>query len=104
MNYLDILPDDIIENINRKVSELHIIEQKENKRKCKRRKKVNYKFARLSARYLDKISQLECKEFFNEFNERYKDFILNSNWGMENGKWKVRAVIEKNGILQTIIV
>ena len=104
MNYLDILPVDIIENINIKVSELHIIEQKENKRKCKRRKKVNYKFARLSVKYLDKISQLECKEFFNEFNERYKDFILNSNWGMENGKWKVRAVIKKNGILQTIIV
>ena len=104
MNYLDILPDDIIENINRKVSELHIIEQKENKRKCKRRKKVNYKFARLSVKYLDKISQLECKEFFNEFNEEYKDFILSSNWGMENGKWKVRAIIKINGIYETIII
>ena len=104
MYYLDILPDDVIENINRKVSELHTIEQKENKRKCKRRKKVNYKFARLSIKYLDKMSHLECEDFFNEFNEKYKDFIVNSKWGMENGKWKVRAVIKKNGILQTIIV
>ena len=33
MNYLDLLPNDIMKIINRKVKDLHIIERKKNEKK-----------------------------------------------------------------------
>ena len=41
MNYLDLLPDDVMKIINRKVQELHIIEMRVER---KRNRKINYSF------------------------------------------------------------
>ena len=63
MNFLDLLPDDVMKIINRKVEDLHIIqrrkERKENrkinreqKRKAKRRRYIYQKNVKLYQNYI----------------------------------------------------
>jgi hypothetical protein len=63
MNYLDLLPNDVIKIINRKVQDLHIIERKierkenrkmntEQKRKANRKRYIYEKYVNLYQEYV----------------------------------------------------
>ena len=87
MNYLDLLPVDVMKIINRKLHDAQIIKRKierkinkeiakENKRKADRRRMIFEKYARLYRKHLycleQKISNEESKINYEIVNEQYK--------------------------------
>ena len=87
MNYLDLLPDDVIKIINRKVHDLQIkhrkIERKENKRKMKEQKRIADRrrmiFEKFAGLYRNHLYRLEEKKLAKQskinstiVNEQYK--------------------------------
>ena len=68
MNYLDVLPDDVMKIINRKVHDLHIkhrkIERKENKMKMIEQKRITD----------------NKKRIYNKFVRLYENYVRNQKW------------------------
>ena len=68
MNYLDLLPDDVMKIINRKVHDLQIknrkIERKENQRKMIEQKRIAD----------------NKKRIYNKFVRLYKQYVMNQKW------------------------
>ena len=68
MNYLDVLPDDIMKIINRKVHDLQIkhrkIERKENQRKMIEQKRIAD----------------NKKRIYNKFVRLYQNYVFNQKW------------------------
>ena len=68
MNYLDLLPDDVMKIINRKVHDLQIknrkIERKENQRKMIEQKRIAD----------------NKKRIYNKFVRLYKQYVINQKW------------------------
>ena len=68
MNYLDLLPDDVMKIINRKVHDLQIknrkIERKENQRKMIEQKRIAD----------------NKKRIYNKYVKLYKQYVMNQKW------------------------
>ena len=68
MNYLDLLPDDVMKIINRKLHDLQIknrkIERKENQRKMIEQKRIAD----------------NKKRIYNKFVRLYKQYVINQKW------------------------
>ena len=68
MNYLDLLPDDVMKIINRKVHDLQIknrkIERKENQRKMIEQKRIAD----------------NKKRIYNKFVRLYEQYVFNQKW------------------------
>ena len=68
MNYLDLLPEDVIKIINRKVQDLHIIERRKERkenRKMNREKKQKAKIKRY---------------IYEKYVKLYQNYIQNQKW------------------------
>jgi hypothetical protein len=87
MNYLDLLPCDVIKIINRKVQNLHIIERrkerKENKRMQREKKQIAdnkkriyskfvYLYERQEERRLRKLEEIEEEKYREKINEQHE--------------------------------
>jgi hypothetical protein len=87
MNYLDLLPCDVIKIINRKVKNLHIIERrkerKENKRMQREKKQIAdnkkriyskfvYLYERQEERRLRKLEEIEEEKYREKINEQHE--------------------------------
>jgi hypothetical protein len=90
MNYLDILPNDVIKIINRKVQDLHIIErrkerkenkkiQREKKRIADNKRMIYSKFVCLYQEYLfqeeKKLRKIEEEKYIKKINEQHKYLV-----------------------------
>ena len=90
MNYFDILPDDVIKIINRKVQDLHIIErrkerkenkkiQREKKRIADNKRMIYSKFVCLYQEYLfqeeKKLRKIEEEKYIKKINEQHKYLV-----------------------------
>ena len=68
MNYLDLLPDDVMKIINRKVHDLQIkhrkIERKENQRKMIEQQQIAF----------------NKKRIYNKFVRLYEKYVINQKW------------------------
>ena len=68
MNYLDLLPDDVMKIINRKVHDLQIkhrkIERKENQRKMIEQQQIAF----------------NKKRIYNKFVRLYEQYVFNKKW------------------------
>ena len=81
MKYLDLLPDDVIKIINRKVHDLQIKQRKierkrnkeiaeENKLKADRRRMIFYKYAGLYHKYVFISEEKKRKEYLNKLYDK----------------------------------
>ena len=68
MNYLDLLPNDVMKIINRKVEDLHIIERRKER-------KENRKINREQKRIAD-----NKKRIYNKYVNLYKQYVRNKKW------------------------
>ena len=90
MNYFDILPDDVIKIINRKVQDLHIIErrkerkenkkiQREKKRIADNKRMIYSKFVCLYQEYLfleeKKLRKIEEEKYIKKIDEQHKYLV-----------------------------
>ncbi len=71
MNYLDILPNDIMKIINKKVEKLHIIERRIERKRNKKINREQREIAEKKRNIYEKYVILFYK--YNEYNERKKN-------------------------------
>ena len=97
MNYLDILPNDVMKIINRKVQDLRIIEsrikRKENRKKNRelkeiadRKRYISQKYTRLYLSMKTRNQYKYCYKLCDEIKEKYGNNLLQTelNIGYEN--------------------
>ncbi len=68
MNYLDLLPDDVMRIINRKVQDLHIIERRKER---KENRKTNREKKQIANRK---------RYIYNKFVRLYEQYVFNQKW------------------------
>ena len=68
MNYLDLLPDDVMKIINRKVHDLQIIERRKERKRNKQMNKVKKQVA----------DRKRC--IYEKFVTLYQNYIKNQKW------------------------
>ena len=73
MNFLDLLPDDVMKIINRKVKDLHIIERKKERKE----KKIYNKYLLLYKKYIWNVKIKHCtKMIIDVKKELGRDFFF----------------------------
>jgi len=96
MNYLDLLPDDVMKIINRKVKELHIIERRierkinnklnrEQKRVADRRRNIGEKFVLL---YQKNLRDKYLKKVKNHFDCNFLTMLINDIYNCKDAKYE----------------
>ena len=68
MNYLDLLPDDVMKIINRKVQDLHIIERRKER---KENRKINREKKQIANRK---------RYIYNKYVKLYQNYVKNQKW------------------------
>ena len=68
MNYLDLLPGDVMKIINRKVQDLHIIERRKER---KENRKINREKKQIANRK---------RYIYNKFVRLYEQYVFNQKW------------------------
>ena len=107
MNYLDILPDDVMKIINRKVHDLHIkhrkIERKENKMKmieqkriADNKKRIYNKFVILYENYVFNQKYKYCCDMIAMMKKEFGSNYLKSDIFIEDEPYII-STIENNG-------
>ena len=108
MNYLDLLPCDVIKIINRKVQDLHIIERrkerKENRKmnreqeqKANRRRYIYNKYVNLYQKY-EKIQSWEyCYELVAMMKKEFEKDHLSSQMFIQDDEPYIISTIQYNG-------
>ena len=108
MNYLDLLPDDVMKIINRKVQDLQIIkrkiERKENKRKmieqkriANRKKYIYEKYVKLYKNYVKNKKWEYCCDLVAMMKKEFGKEHLYSEIFIEDDESYIVSTIENNG-------
>ena len=75
MNYLDLLPDDVMKIINKKVADLHKIARKKERKE----KRILNKYVLLYETYVRNVKLEHCKKMIEDIKKELgKDFFLNA--------------------------
>jgi hypothetical protein len=115
MNYLDLLPCDVIKIINRKVQDLHIIERrkerKENRKmnreqeqKAYRRRYIYNKYVKLYQKYVNIQSWEYCYDLVAMMKKEFGKDHLNSQIFIEDDEPYIISTIQHDGIKYDIKV
>ena len=115
MNYLDLLPTDVMKIINRKLHDLQIIkrkiERKENKRKmieqkrtADNKKRIYNKFVRLYENYVRNQKWEYCCDLVAMMKKEFGKNHLGSEIFIEYDEPYIISSIEDNGIIYNIKV
>jgi hypothetical protein len=107
MNFLDLLPDDIMKIINKKVEDLHIIqrrkERKENrkmnreqKRKAKRRRYIYEKYVRLYQAFVKNQKWEYCCDLVADMKKEFGRDHLYSKIFIEDDEPYIISTINYN--------
>ena len=108
MNYLDLLPDDVMKIINRKVQDLHIIERrkerKENRKmnreqeqKANRRRYIYNKYVNLYQKYVKIQSWESCYNLVAMMKKEFGKDHLSSQMFIQDDKSYIISTIQYNG-------
>ena len=108
MNYLDLLPRDVIKIINRKVQDLHIIERrkerKENRKmnreqeeKAYRRRYVCNKYVKLYQKYVNNQKWEYCYGLVAMMKKEFGKDYLSSQIFIEDDEIYIISTIQYNG-------
>ena len=108
MNYLDLLPGDVMKIINRKVQDLHIIERrkerKENRKmnreqeqKAYRRRYIYNKYVNLYQKYVKIQSREYCSGLVEMMNKEYGKDNLSSEMFIDADEPYIISTIHYNG-------
>ena len=108
MNYLDLLPDDVMKIINRKVQDLQIIkrkiERKENKRKmieqkriANRKRYIYEKYVKLYKNYVKNKKWEYCCDLVAMMKKEFGKEHLYSEIFIEDDESYIVSTIENNG-------
>ena len=108
MNYLDLLPDDVMKMINRKVQDLQIIkrkiERKENKRKmieqkriANRKRYIYEKYVKLYKNYVKNQKWEYCCDLVAMMKKEFGKEHLYSEIFIEDDESYIVSTIENNG-------
>ena len=87
MNYLDLLPDDVMKIINRKVQEAHFIERRVER---KRNRKINREQKQIADRMRDIYEKFVLLYQEHFFRDKYFKIVKN------NGDWNYLGMIIDN--------
>jgi hypothetical protein len=107
MNFLDLLPNDIIKIINRKVEDLHIIERRkerkenrkmnrEQKRKAKRRRYIYEKYVTLYHNYIKNQKWEYCCDLVADMKKEFGRDHLYSKIFIEDDEPYIISTINYN--------
>ncbi len=107
MNFLDLLPNDIIKIINRKVEDLHIIERRkerkenrkmnrEQKRKANRRRRIYEKYVKLYNNYIQNKKWEYCCDLVEKMKKEFGRYHLYSKIFIEDDEPYIIATINYN--------
>ncbi len=107
MNFLDLLPNDIIKIINRKVEDLHIIERRkerkenrkmnrEHKRKANRKRRIYEKYVKLYYNYIQNQKWEYCCDLVAKMKKEFGRDHLYSEIFIEDDEPYILSTINYN--------